>query len=342
MRENFPLKKEFKKYCENTNFKSIDSYCAYINQGLLQCKLDLNLFAEIEKNIKDDDIETLKANFIEIENYFFTKIPENKIWGDRISGIRKYIEFLEFYINKEFKQNNNPLNNDDFQSDLEEDFLENDENECIIFNDNTFEGSLVLSNKKIKENFYFRLTTQNRFPKEGIFYPIGFLKQIFYKRVKNELFDNFINQQIENIKINIENGKQIKFSEFSNLIINENNVVVEKNVIYSYNYDKKEYEKLKIKNFKEIEIDHDRPMKILLIEKANELKTLKEISSYIKKELHKPLSYKKLRKKATDISKTDFIKTINLDELLKEMHILNNSSDLVLMHRKHNNKKRTN
>ena len=41
---------------------------------------------------------------------------------------------------------------------------------------------------EIKENFYFRLTTQNRFPKEGIFYPIGFLKQIFYKRVKNELW----------------------------------------------------------------------------------------------------------------------------------------------------------
>lgn len=252
------------------------------------------------------------------------------------------MEFLEFYINKEFKQNDNPGNNDYSQSELEEDFLENDGNESLIFNDNSFEGTLVLSNKKIKENFYFRLTTQNRFPKEGIFYPIGFLKQIFYKRAKNELFDNFINQQIENIKINIENEKQIKFSEFSNLIINEKNVVVEKNEIYSYNYDKKEYEKLRVKNFKEIEIDHDRPMKGLLIEKANELKTLKEISNVIKKGLHKPLSYKKLRKKATDISRIEFIKTINLDELLKEMHILNNSSDLVLMHRKHNSKKRTN
>lgn len=336
MKAYFPLKNEFKEYCKD-KYKSIDSYCAYINQGILQCKTKINIFQQIQNCIDNNDIETINEYISTLENYFITKKSENKIWGDRVSGIRKYLEFLDFYVNSKVEKiiinstKENPI-------ELDVDYLEN--NEALEFEDDEFKDSIKLSSTQIRENFQLRLSTQNRFPKEGIFYPIGFIKQIFYKRGQSKIYNRFISNQIDNILINIENDKQIKFTEFSNLLINENCVTISKKQIYSYNSESKKFEKLKIKNFKEIEIDHSKSMKFLLKENAKDLKILKQISNEIRKGLRKSLSYKKLRKRATEISNTDFINQINLDELLNEMNLLNASSQLVLMHRKHNNKKR--
>ena len=178
MNETIYLEKEFKKYCKNNNVKkdkNISDYINYVkNSNII---LNSNLLQIIENILTDNDIE--KLDYLKI-NANEVIISSDKISKDKYrAGFNKYIDF----IREKMLMNYKDQKSDDFLIDkidnveIAELSIEPDI-ECIFPNTNS---KYEFSYERIKEIFFLRLITQNRFNKCGVFYPISFLKQYFYK-----------------------------------------------------------------------------------------------------------------------------------------------------------------
>lgn len=256
-----------------------------------------------------------------------------------LTHCNRYKEFLLFHIEQNLVQCEFE-NNEEYPLDIKEELIIEEEFFDINFKE-------IFSKDLIIEKFKFRLITQNRFNSCGLFYPISFLKQYFYKNDEKRYFDEKIRNQIKQIKFFYADRKYFNISEINNILMNsDGQLYVEttenkKLPLLSYCSDKNEYENFNVNNFSEIAIDHVISMNTILNNSKNEFKELKKISNELRKYLKKPITYKKLISKGTKLSDNKiFTNTIDIETLKFEFEAILGKMDLQLMHTSHNNFKR--
>lgn len=339
MEEKIYLEKEFEGFLltiQQLKEKTVKAYLGTFRKNL-------SLIKEFEnKNVKNiietHDFSSLSKICYPIYQSDFGIAKGT--YENFITHSNRYRQFLVFQM----EQNLADLKFDD----SEEEYILSDFEDLIIEEkDYDIEEKVIFDKSTILDKFKFRLITQNRFNKCGLFYPISFLKQYFYKNGEKVYFDKQIEKQIDSIKLFYEENKFCKFSDVNKIKKNNENrlffdAIDKKNIPFlSYCSNKKQYEYFIIENFSDIAIDHVISMNTILNEAKNDFQELKKISNELKKYLNRPVTYKKIIAKGTKLS-NDLIFTnkINKKKLKSEFEIMLNKMDLQLMHKKHNNFKR--
>ena len=334
---NIPLETDFREFMSGFNDKNQKDYLNYVKNA--NKILDYRMFGLIKEIIGNNDYEKLES--LRTEGVLLIKQIDSTSKGSYASGFKKYLEFIEEYIS-------DTLNDDedieeitiiDAELDIEPEF----ENLEEIDEFQKVEGEL--SKDEIKENFYFRLITQNRFNKCGLFFPISFLKQYFYKTGDKDYFDKIINRQIFDIEFIGKDKNTIgKISELKSMSIdNEGKVYINDKQVFSNNIETDNAEAMIVSSLSEITIDHKESMDSILknLKDNNKVPELSKISDRLKKKLRKPLTYNKLRSRGTQLSKEkEFIDSIDKAQLKLEFEAIVSKMNLELMHKKHNNHKR--
>lgn len=323
----FYKKKDFENYLDNLKSKNTD-YINYVENS--HKILNNNLFETIKKIVETEDYA--KLDIFRNEGIFIIKKSDKVSKKQYISGFNKYLDFIESYIT-----------NINLSETIEIDNLE--ELEGIIlpdYSDDTHQLH-VFDKENLINIFQFRLISQNRFNKSGIYFPISFLKQIFYKIDESKYFDSIILKQIEKIKY-YSDGVLNSFNSIDRLEIKSSgDVFVNGNIMQSECFKDKTLKLLKAYQLSSITLDHTKSMDSILKDFGDVFKDsqLYEISKSIKKGLHKPLTYNKLKKRGAILSNDhSFMSSIVVDKLKKEFEFICNQMELILMQAEHNNFKR--
>lgn len=323
----FYKKNEFEDFIKNLNSKNTD-YINYVSNSDLI--LNKTLFISVENIVDNESFE--KLDLLRIEGSLKIKNSDKKSKNQYVSGFNKYLDFIENYIVTLNPLQNNMIENDD---DLEG---------SITPNYSDLSDQLYLFDKEALINkFQFRLITQNRFNKNGIYFPISFLKQYFYKIEENKYFDTVILNQIDKIKY-YSNDELKSFRDIDVLEIKASgNVLINGNIIQSKCSKDEILKPMEACQLSDITLDHTYSMDKILKEFGDKHKDsqLYKISKAIKKGLHKPLTYNKLRKRGTVLSNNiDFVNDIIKDKLKLEFEEIINQMELIMMQADHNNFKR--
>jgi hypothetical protein len=307
-----------------TNEASANSYCSYVNSVNSELhfndevlKISNNQTSKIYSEMIEEILQVLSAKG------FDKKINKaERTIGNWKSGIRNYGEFL--------------VNN--FQ--VEQENIVNDEitNKSLLINYET-----LYTKQDLYNNFTFRLITQDRFS-GSIYFPISFIKMIFYKTDNRNYFDGWIKNILDNTVIHLENI-ELKLKQISNLYIGDEGVKMElKNKYYrvytkhSNNIDKSPFD---TKELRGIALDHSKPMSQIMNELKDELFELQKITVKIISKLKKR---KISRPVLSDISKEliseMYLNKIDINQLKIEMDLISENSNLQLMDTRYNFKKR--
>lgn len=323
----FYKKEEFEDFLNQLKSKNTD----YINYVFNSDKiLNDTLFKEVEKIIENGDFA--KLDLLRIEGVYNIKNSDKISKNKYASGFNKYLDFIENYLTSiNPLENNTEENDDDFEGSITPNYTD-------------LRDQLHLYNKETLINkFQFRLITQNRFNNNGIYFPISFLKQYFYKIGDDKYFDAIILNQIDKIKY-YSNNKLKSFTDIDVLEIKASgDVLINDNIIQSKCFKDNIFKPMKAYQLATITLDHTYPMDKILKEfgERNKESQLYYISKAIKKGLHKPLNYNKLRKRGTILSNNEnFINVINKNKLKLEFEEIINQMELIMMQADHNNFKR--
>ena len=323
----FYKKDEFEEFLNHLKSKNSD----YINYVVNSDKiLNNSLFEEVENIVENENFA--KLDLLRIEGVYKIKNSDKNSKNKYASGFKKYIDFIESYLTNINPLDNNTIeNDDDFEGTITPNYADLN-NHLHLFNKET------LINK-----FQFRLITHNRFNKNGIYFPISFLKQYFYKIGENDYFDSIILNQINKIKY-YSNDELKNFTDIDVLEIKTSgNVLINGNIVQSKCFKDNIFKTMEAYQLATITLDHTNSMDKILKDfgKKNKDSQLYNISKAIKKGLHKPLNYNKLRKRGTVLSNDkDFIKSIDIEQLKNEFEEIINQMELIMMQADHNNFKR--
>lgn len=343
--EKIYLENEFKSYLLDIDLlkhETIRSYIATLKNNIfLINKLD---YENVKKIIDNEDFTSLyKINFPVYKNSFKIK---KSTYENFLTHCKRYINFLIYIIeqNLSYKDNDNQENNFEVKENEKIDFV-------VEFEEFEIEIKENYNYDFIFNNFEFRLITQNRFNKCGLFFPVSFFKQYFYKTQDKKYFDSKIKTKINNIKLFDNKKEYFKLSKIKKIVKDKQNNLfcytsnIDKFQLMSYCTRNKNYIKFNIEKFSDITIDHSISMNTILKKlkenKAFQFEQTQMISNELQKSLRRPLNYKKLIAKGTKLSNnTDFINKIDKKKLKNEFEIILDEMDLQLMHKKHNNFKR--
>ena len=329
---NIFMEEEFKKFLPaNDVSNSISSYLNYIKNA--DRLLEYKVFPIIEKLYQTQDIEGLEV-LRDKGSYHLDNLNKgSKSIKNYKSGFNKYLDFIENTIVNLIEAT--PDNN-----------IEDTVNELIdeAIDDVTTEVKDKYSHEDIRENFFFRLISQNRFNKNSdFFFPIRFIQQYFYKTDDKKYFDDIINQQIDHIRFfytkdqwdEIKHLRELTIADDGRLLINDK-------AIFSEDFqNNRTYVPFKISKLSEIAIDHKESMDGILNNlKGEDYSELVKITDALKKGLHKK-TYKKLAARGTKLSNDEvFRNSINKKELKREFEYIIGKMELQLMQNTHNNYKR--
>lgn len=343
MKQQIYLEDEFKDFLQQVHNIKRNYISVLAHHKYLIPQLNIE---NIETLVKNNEVQDLYSIKFPIYSKKF-KISKG-YYNDFKSACRKYQEFLVYYSEQKLASETDEENEEEsFESFLvdDNDLLLEDETEFSIA-----EEKEVYDTNFIKSNFTFRLITQNRFNRCGLYFPISFLKQYFYKTGDAKYFDKRISEQLKRIKLFYKQDRFMYLSDVSDIkLINGNKLIFkcnDKNYhLCSHNLETESLEEFVIEKFSDIAIDHMVSMNTILEEikrsKISGFEQLQMISNELRKSLKKPISYKKLIAKGTRLSNDmAFIGKINKDKLKKEYEGIISMMDLQLMHRKHNNFKR--
>lgn len=137
------------------------------------------------------------------------------------------------------------------------------------------------SKEDLKNNFFFRLTTQDRFY-DFLYFPVSVLKKIFYKLpAERKFFDEWINNQINSIKFHTEN-KIVEFTELETLQLMNGKVYIKTadnktHKLYSQIAGSNSHKEITTKALQNLVIDHIEPFEKVLFNLKNELRILRGI-----------------------------------------------------------------
>lgn len=331
--ETYSWRRNLKNFYQinNVSIDSISSYLNYIKNA--DRLLEYKVFPIVEKLYQTKDIEGLEILKDKGSNHLDNLNKGSKSIKNYKSGFNKYLDFIE----------NTIVNLIEATPDTN---IEDTVNELIdeVIDDITMEVKDKYSHEDIRENFFFRLISQNRFNKNSdFFFPIRFIQQYFYKTDDKKYFDDIINQQIDHIRFFYAKDQwdEIKYlKELS--IADDGRLLINGKAIFSEDFqNNRTYVPFKISKLSEIAIDHKESMDSILNNlKGEDYSELVKITDALKKGLHKK-TYKKLAARGTKLSDNEvFRNSINKTELKKEFEYIINKMELQLMQNTHNNYKR--
>lgn len=331
------LKEEFKKYLEEIQQLSNDSIKSYFS-----IEKHLNVFLgdiSFKKLVENHDLDT--PSYIELPTYN-EKIKLSKGTFENINTyLNRYKEFLIYQIEQNLAEKEVLLEHNNTEIyDEKEEIIQQKVPAIILQN----QGK-IYHKKDIERIFFFRLITQNRFNSSGLYFPISFLKQYFYKTGDKEYFDTQIYEQIGEINVFISKSeKPVKLKTLRMLEIKNGLAYFNGYSILSKNFQTNELKKIEVPELKYIAIDHIKSISNILKDNSKNEKDFSQllfISKQLKKYLNTPITYKKLIAKGTKLSNDkEFIKQINKEQLKREIEYLMKATELQLMCSKDNNKKR--
>ena len=329
---NIFMEEEFKKFLPANDVpNSINSYLNYIKNA--DRLLEYKMFPIVEKLYQTQDIENLEV-LRDKGSYHLDNLNKgSKSIKNYKSGFNKYLDFIENIIVNLIEET--PDTN-----------IEDTVNELIdeVIDDVTMDVKDKYSHENIRENFFFRLISQNRFNKNSdFFFPIRFIQQYFYKTDDKKYFDDIINQQIEHIRFFYAKDQWDEIKHLKELsIADDDRLLVNGKPLFSEDFQNNNtYVPFKITKLSEIAIDHKESMNSILNNlKGENYPELVKITRALRKGLHKE-SYKKLSARGTKLSNNPIFKnSINKVSLKKEFENIVNKMQLQLMHKNHNNYKR--
>ncbi|GEM_PF-1064982 len=288
----FYLRKEFISYLineENFTVGSANSYASYVSSAqkqILNKHQEVDFFKSIETLYKADLCIELE-DFLDISINLVRKFTDTVNKNKYSAGLTEYKYFLidKFEIPNESEQFTNKNPPVTIANEVIEKIRKEIENES--------ETVFEIDKNSLIANFRFRMITQDRLYGD-VYFPIRLLKKIFYKDKENKvIFDEFILNQIENIKIfNSKNkGSYSILKSIDSLSIDTNNQVqcgivagdiCLQGLIYTELGDEGTYELFTAKKLREIAIDHIVPMKDLLNEYKNQLTGLLNLTNILK------------------------------------------------------------
>ena len=329
---NIFMEEEFKKFLPaNDVSNSISSYLNYIKNA--DRLLEYKVFPIIEKLYQTQDIEGLEV-LRDKGSYHLDNLNKGaKSIKNYKSGFNKYLDFIE----------NTIVNLIEATPDTN---IEDTVNELIdeAIDDVTTEVKDKYSHEDIRENFFFRLISQNRFNKNSdFFFPIRFIQQYFYKTDDKKYFDDIINQQIDHIRFFYTKDQWDEIKHLRELTIaDDGRLLINGKAIFSEDFqNNRTYVPFKISKLSEIAINHKESMDSILNNlKGEDYSELVKITDALKKGLHKK-TYKKLAARGTKLSNDEvFRNSINKKELKREFEYIIGKMELQLMQNTHNNYKR--
>ncbi|MDY3530272.1 hypothetical protein PG593_10855 [Riemerella anatipestifer] len=268
------------------------------------------------------------------------------------SGLYAYLEFL--------------IENDSIESE-EEQILEEEQTDLLDaityltheFSEPQSASEEIIyeySKKDIFANFKSRINSQDR-TYDNIYYPIRFIVSYFSIIGNRKAFEKWNEQLIGSIHLFVEN-KKIKLSEIEKMIFNNSaNVFVSIKgktfQVFTKLADNVTLAPLKTSSIKQIAIDHETPLYDIMNKNISNLKYFNLITNEIKTQIQKNENeFKKLKlskyKQLSRVSSQkfikenyseNFIKSINPNDLLKELDLIASKTNLQLMDSKQNTSK---
>lgn len=203
------------------------------------------------------------------------------------------------------------------------------------------EPTTAYTKDELVANFFFRLTSQDRFY-DFLYFPISVLKKLFYKNIEEqEFFDNWMKEQIYSIQFHTE-FNTISFSDINSLIIRSGEVYVltdnEELKLYSPVAGKEFKKKVETESLQNIVIDHIKPFETVLFELKNQLPILRGIHKILMKFNNgRPIS----TRNELGTPGNMFIERVrfnaqNIIDLKNELNIISSSLKFQMMDKKEN------
>lgn len=351
------LRKEFTEWLVNTGGLKISaagSYCDYISAADRTLEIykngseeKSNLFAVLETEVFNGDSERMVEIVDEVidqlsENDIETKLNKSlkyiKNWK---SALYKYKEFLHDYIDSEIDviTDEEPVENYELIA----------EAEAYVSGKSTGHwriGKKVKSNDLLEADknythsrldlykcFSFRIITQDRLYDE-LFYPISFIKRLFYLKGERLFMDTWINELLDKVTIHVPDGI-VKLAQISRLEISDNQVHIESNGallrVFTKESDNIKLVPFAVNKLRRITLDHDIPLQRIMHENSDNLQAFKEITATLKKYLKRKPSLKKYKKACNLTLGSDFINLIDIDRLKAEMNLISSLTNLQFM-----------
>ena len=201
------------------------------------------------------------------------------------------------------------------------------------------------SKKELEKNFLSRLKTQDRYYSE-ILYPIRFLFRVYRERGQRNRITEIFTKTRNNIKIHLKENS-INFSEIKELTINNEHVFVtikngnidHEHMVYTKTSEGSSLKPMVVNSLKNISIEHEPSLHKTLTSNVKTLSVINSISLELRKHITGNMTYKKLCNVSTLKELTDYIISIDIESLHKELEFIIQSSKLELMDRIENTKK---
>jgi len=328
MNKIFFKKKEFIEFLPKNGVKSIDSYINYVENA---DKYFRNRLFEIIENIYNAKSLDALDELREIGEELF-EIIESASKTHYRAGFIKYLDFIEkeIALSEKITHISIPFGN-----------IEEINPKVEV--DNT-DGSIYYDYKKVRHTLYNRLTTQSRYNNNGkIIFPIRFIRLVFGRKGKDEVFRNIIKKQIDDIIYfvdsipkKIKDVKELKILKNGSVFINQEKVNTKTDLgeLVELKVDRKD-------NLREIVIDHIQPISSILesLDKE-EYPQFTLITDEFRKRANGNLSDDQISLLSSLIANDDnFINKIDFKEFEKEFEKINAKVELQLMHSTYNSKK---
>nr|WP_314558197.1 hypothetical protein [uncultured Capnocytophaga sp.] len=326
MNNSFFKRKEFTEFLPKNGVNSIDSYINYVENADKQFRYKL---FEIAENIyKARSLEALDE-LREIGEELF-EIIEISSKNHYRAGFIKYLDFIEEEICLSHKISHTSV------------LLDNVRPKSNI---NETDGFISYIDKRVKSTLYGRLTTQSRYNNDNkIIFPIRFIRTVYHKKGKEDIFRAAIKKQVEDIIYyvgntpkKISNLKELKILKDGSVLINQEKISTKTHLgnLVELKVDKRD-------NLKEIVIDHIEPISLIL---ANLDKSEFPQFTLISNEFRKKAKNGILNSDLIDsigaeiANDTSFLNKINFTDFKKEFERINSKMELQLMHRSYNSYK---
>ncbi|TDW52736.1 hypothetical protein EV144_1011429 [Flavobacterium sp. 270] len=327
MKNRFFEEDEFKKWLVTNQITSEDSaysYCSYVNSVEknfhFNSKVEDIASGKLNKTYPDLIIEILQA--LSEKNIAEKINKSSKTLRNWKSGFIAYGEYLATNFENSTETGSEEISKDNYTS---------------------FDSEY--SKEDIYKNFTFRLITQDRFY-ENLYFPVSFIKRIFYRNKEKLFFDNWINSILDDTVLHFKDSENL-LKNISHIFFDNQGIKAKilNNVSNLYtklpnNIDKEPF----ISNeMKKIALDHCKPMLTIIRDNHHQLIELQKITNDINRIIGKgKINRTALSQASRQLFEQSYLDTINLNQLKAELNIIADETSLQLMDAKFNSSKGAN
>ncbi|EOR96763.1 hypothetical protein ADIARSV_0026 [Arcticibacter svalbardensis MN12-7] len=338
----FYLRNEFITWLrEDQNYTagSANSYASYVASAnktiLINFFKDDSFFKVIKEVVNQSDkfgVEELIDRLIGI----VTKEAPVAVVNKYKNGLIQYRNFLiETLSGEEIIDDVEPLKQ--FTKAIKE-------SSTVFLKDLQFPNQLTYNKDSLKKIFIFRMVTQDRCYGK-VYFLISFLKKLFYKdQISRKFFDDYIENQINNIQLHTNKGtiilndiKELTIETDSSqkvsvtLILNDNS----RSILYTKMGMGNEQLPMNTLALRFIAIDHIFPMKLILEEQEANLPLLKRITQTFRLfkgiKANERIKSKKIKAIGNQLLDTNVFNLNDVPQLKEEMNHINSFIELQLM-----------